>query len=212
MRTDDLIRAIALDADAAPKRLVPAVILAIAVSAGLAWLAMWSLLGPRPAVDPAFAAARYPLKFIITGSFVAAACFLALRLARPGAQVIGPRLALIGAIGVFATAVVAEMFVTPTGLWWDRMVGRNSLICLTYIPIISAAPLASILLALKRGAPGSPSALGAAAGLLAGAIGATFYAIHCPDDSPLFLAVWYTFAVAIVTTIGALAGARALRW
>ncbi|HUI21148.1 MAG TPA: NrsF family protein, partial [Methylocella sp.] len=57
-----------------------------------------------------------------------------------------------------------------------------------------------------------PALAGAAAGLLAGAIGAAFYATHCPDDSPLFVATWYTLAIAFVTAIGAIAGARLLRW
>ncbi|MGA0532801.1 NrsF family protein [Hansschlegelia sp. KR7-227] len=70
---------------------------------------------------------------------------------------------------------------------------------------MSAAPLAVILLSLRRGAPSSP---GAAAGLLAGALGATFYAIHCPAGSPLFVMVWNTLAVAIGTAVGS----RVLRW
>ena len=43
-------------------------------------------------------------------------------------------------------------------------------------------------------------------------VGALLYATHCPDDSPLFVAIWYGSATAIVVAIGALAGARLLRW
>jgi hypothetical protein len=53
---------------------------------------------------------------------------------------------------------------------------------------------------------------GAAAGLLAGGLGAVLYAIHCPDDSPLFVALWYVPAVALVVLAGAAAGSRVLRW
>jgi hypothetical protein len=53
---------------------------------------------------------------------------------------------------------------------------------------------------------------GAVAGLFAGALGAVLYATHCPDDSPLFVAVWYGLAIAAVALIGALAGRRLLRW
>jgi hypothetical protein len=53
---------------------------------------------------------------------------------------------------------------------------------------------------------------GAAAGFAAGAIAAAIYAWHCPDDSPLFLATWYTIGIAIVTGAGALLGRRWLRW
>jgi hypothetical protein len=52
---------------------------------------------------------------------------------------------------------------------------------------------------------------GAVAGLIAGGIAATFYAAHCVDDSPLFVATWYTLALALVTLAGALAGRWVLR-
>ena len=47
---------------------------------------------------------------------------------------------------------------------------------------------------------------------MSGGIAATFYAAHCPDDSPLFVAVWYPLAIAILTGLGALAGRFSLRW
>ncbi|RTL73692.1 MAG: DUF1109 family protein, partial [Bradyrhizobiaceae bacterium] len=43
-------------------------------------------------------------------------------------------------------------------------------------------------------------------------LGATLYASHCADDSPLFVATWYTLAAAFVTLIGAMAGRRVLRF
>jgi hypothetical protein len=36
--------------------------------------------------------------------------------------------------------------------------------------------------------------------------------MHCPDDSPLFVAVWYPIAIAFMTAVGAALGARLLRW
>ncbi len=53
---------------------------------------------------------------------------------------------------------------------------------------------------------------GAGAGLLAAAIGATLYATHCPDDSPLFVASWYGLATLVVVIIGSIAGSKWLRW
>jgi hypothetical protein len=43
-------------------------------------------------------------------------------------------------------------------------------------------------------------------------LAATLYASHCSDDSPLFVATWYTIATALVAAIGALAGSRMLRF
>ena len=55
-------------------------------------------------------------------------------------------------------------------------------------------------------------AYGAMAGLLSAGLAATLYASHCPDDSPLFVATWYTIATALVTAIGALVGSKVLRF
>jgi hypothetical protein len=84
--------------------------------------------------------------------------------------------------------------------------------CLVLIPALSAAPFIALILALRQGAPTRPMLAGATAGLVAAAIGATLYASHCQDDSPLFLAAWYVIAVAIMAALGALLGARLLRW
>ena len=48
--------------------------------------------------------------------------------------------------------------------------------------------------------------------MLAAACGATLYAFHCFDDSPLFVATWYSLAAIPVVAVGALAGYRFLRW
>jgi hypothetical protein len=92
------------------------------------------------------------------------------------------------------------------------MVGSNSRVCLTAIPLISLPLLAAALLGLRHGAPSRPAVTGAIAGLMSAGLAATLYASHCTDDSPLFVAAWYTLAAALVTAIGALAGSRVLRF
>jgi hypothetical protein len=93
-----------------------------------------------------------------------------------------------------------------------RMVGKNSSICLVAIPLMSLPLLAGALIGLRHGAPSRPALAGALAGLLSAGLAATLYASHCTDDSPLFVAAWYTLATALVTAIGALAGAKWLRY
>ena len=65
---------------------------------------------------------------------------------------------------------------------------------------------------LRSGAPASPALAGAAAGLLAATAGATLYAFHCFDDSPLFVVTWYVLAALPVIALGAILGRRLLRW
>ncbi|NJO35029.1 MAG: DUF1109 family protein, partial [Rhodospirillales bacterium] len=61
-------------------------------------------------------------------------------------------------------------------------------------------------------APASSMRAGAMAGLMCGALGALVYMLRCTDDAPLFVALWYAAAIAIVTLVGLLIGRTVLRW
>ena len=116
-------------------------------------------------------------------------------------------------LAVLAVAAVAvELAIVPRATWGTRLVGSNSLVCLSAIPMLSIAPLAAVLAILRAAAPASPALAGAAAGLLAAASGATLYAFHCFDDSPLFVVTWYSLAAIPIVLIGALVGRWLLRW
>ena len=112
----------------------------------------------------------------------------------------------------FCMAVVVELFVCRRSVVSATGSATNIVACLTLIPLIGIGPLVIFLLALRHGAPTRPSLAGAVAGLLAGGIAATFYAAKCTDDSPLFVATWYTIAIAVLVLIGAIAGDRFARW
>ncbi len=53
---------------------------------------------------------------------------------------------------------------------------------------------------------------GAAAGLLAGSLGALVYCLHCPELAAPFLGTWYLLGMLIPALIGSLLGPRLLRW
>jgi hypothetical protein len=120
------------------------------------------------------------------------------------------RLVPLAVLAIVAVAV--ELAIVPKATWGTRLVGSNSLVCLSAIPLLSVAPLAAVLAILRRGAPASPALAGAAAGFLAAASGATLYAFHCFDDSPLFVVTWYSLAAFPIVLVGALVGRRLLRW
>jgi hypothetical protein len=80
------------------------------------------------------------------------------------------------------------------------------------VTLMSLPLLAAALIGLRRGAPTRPAIAGAIAGMLSAGLAATLYAAHCTDDSPLFVATWYTIATALVAAIGALAGSKMLRF
>jgi hypothetical protein len=212
VKTGDLIRALAADSEVHPmppgRALALALIPGIAVALGL----HFAVLGLRPHLLTLLGEPRLLFKLCLTFLLVALYGPLVSRIARPGAGV--RRITLLLAIvpALLAAANLAELLAVPAAEWGQRLVGTNAIFCLKSIPFLAAAPLVAALLALRQGAPEHPAFAGAAAGLFAGAIGAAFYATHCPDDSPLFVAAWYTLAIGLVVAVGAVAGSRCLRW
>jgi hypothetical protein len=84
--------------------------------------------------------------------------------------------------------------------------------CVTAMVLLSLAPLALIIGVLKTGVTTRPAMAGATAGILAGALGAAAYAFVCKNDGGLFVAIWYSVAIATVMGLGAVIGKRALAW
>ena len=109
-------------------------------------------------------------------------------------------------------ALLAELMLVPRSEWMLRLAGVHWYVCVTNMVLLALPMLAALLFGLRLGAPTRPALAGAAAGLFAGALSASLYIAHCPDDSPLFVAAWFALAIAIVAGVGALAGRWLLRW
>ncbi len=155
---------------------------------------------------------RFDLKFVDTLAVLAPAFFLCLRLSRPEAAP-GAILAwLLAPVVILGAAVAMELAMVPSAQWGAKLVGSNSMHCLSVIPILSIPPLAALIFALREGAPRYPALTGALAGAAAAGVAATIYATNCPDDSPLFVVTWYPIATGVVVLVGALAGRRWLAW
>jgi hypothetical protein len=154
----------------------------------------------------------FDLKFAVTLALAIAAIAVSLHLSRPEASLRGFGWLLLAPVGILAAGIGGEMMLPQRLPMMTRMVGKNSWICMTAIPVLSLPILAGALIGLRHGAPARPAVAGAIAGLLSAGLAATLYASHCTDDSPLFVAAWYTIATALVTAVGALAGAKLLRY
>lgn len=209
MKTDDLIRALASDRIEAP-RPQRAVAWALAAGVGLSVLAFALALGPRPDIAQAATTLRFVFKPVLMLALAGLAWLVLLRLAEPGARTRSWLLLLVPAALVLA--VTSELASLPPAAWSAAMIGSNWPFCLTLVPLLSVPPAVALLLALRGSAPTHPALAGGAAGLVAGGFAAALYALNCTDDSPLFVALWYSIAIAIVTLASARAGARLLRW
>lgn len=212
MKTEELIAALSADAAVAEPPIARRAAAALLIGAVVAALIFALLLGPRPDWRVAVETVRYPLKFVPTLLLAVGGIGALLRLSRPEGRIgiWGVALALAGV--VLAASVGVELAVVPPDLWMKRALGHNAPHCLTLIPFFSIAPLAAAVLAVRHGAPTRPVATGVVAGLAAAGIAATLYAMNCDDDSPLFVALWYSLAVAVVAGAGGLLGRRFFVW
>jgi hypothetical protein len=211
MKTEQLIRALAAD----ERRMVPVwsvLIAALLAAAAVSALVFALRLGPRPDIAAVAGDPRFLFKFAVTLLLAGTAIAAALRLARPGADTAYWLLAIAAAPALLVFGVLIELMLIPSDAWGARLVGTNWRYCLTYTPLLALPLLAAALVAMRHGAPTRPALAGAVAGLLAGGLGAALYAAHCTDDSPLFVATWYTIAIGGVTLLGALLGRYVLRW
>ena len=212
METDQLIRTLA--ADNAHRAQPVAFVLALALlsAAPVSIAIFFAGLGVRPDVMTAMHNPFFDLKFAVTLALAIPAIAISLHLSRPEAMLRGWAWLLLIPAGLLVAGISGEMMMPQRLPMMTRLVGSNWRTCLTAIPLMSLPLLAAALIGLRRGAPARPAIAGAIAGLASAGLAATLYASHCTDDSPLFVATWYTISTALVTAIGALAGSKLLRF
>jgi hypothetical protein len=212
MDTNELIEALAADARR-PSTLLSTVWWGAAgLAITLAAAVFFATLGPRPDIATVAETPRFLFKFVFTITLAVSTFGLARALSRPGETWRKAMPYLAAAPALLVMAVVAELLLLPPSMWPTKLIGTNSMVCLIFIPLIGIGPHAVFLLALRYGAPARPVFAGAVAGVLAGAIAATFYGAQCTDDSPLFVATWYTIAIAGLALVGAVGADRIARW
>lgn len=142
-----------------------------------------------------------------------------------GVGVLGASLLMLQMLGVrpdINEAVALPMFWVKLG--FPALLGassddRSALLwgetwssCLINVPMLAVPAFVLLLGVLKTLAPVRPALAGAAAGALSGGLGALAYALHCPELAPAFIGLWYLLGMLIPAALGALIGARLLRW
>jgi hypothetical protein len=212
METDQLIRTLAADNAHRARPVGFMLALALLAAAPVSAAMFFAELGVRPDVMTAMRNPFFDLKFAVTLALAISAIAVSLHLSRPETSLRGFGWMLLIPAGLLVAGISGEMMMPQRLPMMTRLMGSNSRVCLTAIPALSLPLLAAALVGLRHGAPTRPAVAGAIAGLLSAGLAATLYAAHCTDDSPLFVATWYTLGTALVTAIGALAGSKMLRF
>jgi hypothetical protein len=212
MDTDQLIRTLAADNAHRARPVGFVLALALLAAAPVSLLLFFASLGVRPDFMSAMHNPFFDLKFAVTLALAISAIAVSLHLSRPEASLRGWAWLLVIPAGLLVAGVGSEMMMPQRLPMMTRLVGHNSRVCMMAITLLSLPLLAAALLGLRHGAPARPALAGALAGMLSAGLAATLYASHCTDDSPLFVATWYSIATVLVSAIGALAGAKLLRF
>lgn len=211
MKTEELIAALAADSHPA-RRSVERGLLVAMIIGGLFSIVMFATsMGIRPDFVEAAATWRLQAKLILVTLALVLALVDCLRLAGPMPMSMTSRTSLLIPLALLGVVSI-ELVSVPIDEWSARAAGSNAVVCLFAIPLLAAGPLIAGMIAMRSGAPASPARAGAAVGRLAAAFAAVLYSLNCFDDSPLFVATWYTLATLSVMAIGGVVGARALRW
>ncbi len=213
MKTDQLIDMLSTNVEPVKSGQVwKPLIWALAIGGAASFCVMLATVGLRTDAAGGIHVGFLALKLLFMLSVIGTGTALLMKLIRPGQEarklfrfLFLPFL-VAGFVGIVALAL------QPSSAW-DRMIlGTEWVSCLFCIPLFAIVPFALLIWALRKGAPTNLERTGAIAGLVAGALGATAYAFHCPDDSLPFIAIWYGAMVFLCAWIGARLGPWLLRW
>ena len=213
MKTDELIQLLAAD-----ERPVSATAIeqrfAVAAAAGVAGAAvlMLSLFGLRPDLRATMALPMFWGKLVFAAALAAAGLVLLRRMARPGMAIGHAPLLLAAPPAVLWALALIALSQAPAAERVPLILGSTWRSCPFNIAALSVPAFVAGFWALRGAAPTRLAWTGAGADLLAGALGALVYALHCPEMAAPFLAVWYLAGMAIPTALGAMLGPRLLRW
>jgi hypothetical protein len=214
MKTDDLIHMLATNVEPTDRFRITRD-LAVVVIIGVASAIIFVLLttGFRVDLSTAQDLMLLLLKLAFASGVVAYGLIYLLRAARPGEDK-DPPTSLWAATPVLATVLIAvsSLILAPTAHLRSMAMGTQWIECLISIPVIAIVPFAAVVWFLRRMAPTDLNRAGALTGLVAGGMSAIGYALHCGDDTLLFVVFWFGIAIALCTAAGAALGPKLLRW
>lgn len=209
MKTDELIKTLSEDATK-PRPMWRSAGMMGLVGGAAALILFFLTLGVRPDLAQAAATGLFQLKMAVFGAIAVVTAADFYRLMRPGARQVP--YGVIAAAAILTAAAAYQLSVVPPAEWQAQMFSGDWRACLVAVPFLALGPLAAAFVAMRAGAPASPGIAGLAAGGVAAAVGAAIYATHCPADTPIFYAVWYTLGAAGILGVGTAAGQLTLRW
>ena len=213
MKTNELISMLSSQVDPVDTReVVRNVQIAILIGAAASLLTVVFVLGVRTDLSARHAQIFLLAKLAFSLSIVVLASRFLVKYIRPGGE-FGVRFALT-VLPFLAAMIIAaiSLAAAPRSRWETMVFGSYWIECLIAIPTVAIVPFASIMAAGRLAAPTDLFHTGALAGLVAGGVSATAYALHCMDDLLPFIALWYGGTNVLYTVARGVLGPKLLRW
>jgi hypothetical protein len=213
METEKLIAMLARDAEPVAAGVVGRRYGATLLAGGAGgMILMVAFLGVRADIAAAARDTMFWVKLAFPLALLAAALVAAMRLARPGVRTGHAAEAILAAVGAIWVLAGAALLAAPPGERIGLVLGETWAWCPALISLLSVPAFAAAFWAMRGLAPTRPIAAGGNSGLLAGALGAAVYCLHCPEMAPPFLGTWYLLGMLVPAAAGAALGPVLLRW
>jgi hypothetical protein len=213
MKTGDLIELLANDAPPSARGLAWwRLVMGLAAGGSITLLAVVFWLRCQPLLVAA-AQPWFWMKTTYTALLTLSGVLITRRLATPGAPLrAAPRWAL-AVMMVMAALAGVQLLTAASAARMALWLGQSWRVCSPLILLLSIPIYVALVAAMRATlAPVEPARTGAAAGFAAGALAATLYGLHCPEQGAPFVATWYSLGIAAATAGGGLAGRWLLRW
>jgi len=213
MSPPDLIDRLVADLRAGPRHEVfRRLLIGAGLGGGVSVVLIGLFLGFRPDMARVALIPMFWIKFAYVTAIAALALWSADRLARPGESGWRRGVWIAAPVIMLVTLSAWRLFEAPPPMRMPLVMGQSAAVCPWLIVGSSLAPLAGLIWAMRGLAPVRLRQAGGMIGLAAGGVGASAYALHCPEQAAPFLAVWYTLGIAAAGGLGAILGPVLLRW
>ncbi|RAI44807.1 NrsF family protein [Rhodoplanes roseus] len=213
MKTDDLIAMLSTHVEPVDRNKVTrSIAIAVAFGAAAAVAVVAVGFGVRSDLGEDGSFVFLAAKLVFSLGIVALSSMYLTRLARPGGERKTSLLIVVLPFIAIMAMAAGALSMAPWSHWDDEVMGQQWVECLISIPLIAVVPFAVTMWAVRQQMPTDLRKAGALAGLVAGGLSATGYALHCMDDSVPFVAIWYGATIALCAAAGALLGPKLLRW
>src|SRR5258708_1597812 len=145
MDTDQLIRSLTADNDQRERPVGSVLITAPVIAAPVSVVMFFTTLGFRKDISTALQNPFFDLKFLVTTTVVISAIAISIHLSRPEASLKGWKWLLLVPLALLAFGIGSEMMMPQRLPWIARLIGSNSEVCMTAIPLLSLPVLVAAL-------------------------------------------------------------------